>query len=470
MPGLGGEVRTYYLTRIATEIGDVTLVSLGGSDGTVRVPPDIAKRCVAVIEPGTISTDARDPGHRPRVQRWVEALAVVAMPWRNQWSDFFRYWLQYGQAGRDTDQQRKWSRWLLSRVIHAEFYLASWTVGVPPLSGVLFGPSFQGLEAAVARLMQREEFDVVWLENTVIYAFVKRMLRHCRGVRPPILCDGHNIETEVQRRIAVGARSDAERKFGETQTRLMRQLETEAFRASSLVVQCSERDAQLGRAMSPVTEFCVVDNGVNSDYFRSGVAAERHERPTVVFTAGFGYRPNREGLAFFLREVFPLVRRERPNCRFVFAGSQASDMKTMLAAHAGSVECHSDPEDIRPYFEEAWVCVAPLLIGGGTRLKILEAMSMGRAVVSTSVGIEGLRCEDGKHLMVADDAPRFAEAILALFKDPDRRSGLENDAKRWVRENYEWDIICHEAATRLRRFLDDLDSPRTLAAKRAAGR
>ncbi len=457
MPGMGGEVRAYYFIKTATELGDVTLVSLGGPAGTLSVQKDIADRCRQVIEPSAYRLAWSSPQRTSsRLQSWIRTLAVFGTPWRNRWSDFLSYYLQYCPPNQDEHfATARWTKRLLASALRAEFNLISRFVNLPPLTAFMFNDSYSAIQPAVLEMLKRETFDLIWIENTITYPFAREILKKLKSPQPPILCNAHNIETLVQQRIAANASTSEEHRYFQKQTDLMRAMETEVYRISDLVIQCSEQDAELGRRMVPETEFCVVGNGVNIDYFQPRPDARRHDRPTVVFTAGFGYGPNCEGLEFFIRKVFPLIRRDCPDCRFVFAGAQATEIMEKLKISDESIECHSNPKDIRPYFEQAWVYVVPLLAGGGTRLKILEAMSMQRAIVSTSLGAEGIPCVDGEHLVLADEPEQFAKEVVALLKDPERRAKLEQEALKWVRANYSWDILTQQATRRLSIFLDD---------------
>jgi len=457
MPGMGGEVRAYYFIKTATELGDVTLVSLGGPAGTLSVQKDIADRCRQVIEPGAFRLAGSAPGRTSsRWQSWIRTLAVFGAPWRNRWSDFLSYYLQYCPPDQDAHfATARWTKRLIASALRAEFNLISRFVNLPPLTAFLFNDSYSTIQPAVLEMLKRETFDLVWIENTITYPFAREIMKGLQRPQPPVLCNAHNIETLVQQRIAANAPTREERRYFQKQTDLMRAMEMEAYRISDLVIQCSEQDARLGREMVPETEFFVVGNGVNIDYFQPRPGARRHDRPTVVFTAGFGYGPNCEGLEFFIRKVFPLIRRDCPDCRFVFAGAEAAEMKEKLEINDESIECYSNPKDIRPYFEEAWVYVVPLLAGGGTRLKILEAMSMQRAIVSTRLGAEGIPCVDGLHLVLADEPEQFAKEVVALLKDADRRARLEQEAVKWVRANYAWDILTEQAKRRLRMFIED---------------
>ena len=139
----------------------------------------------------------------------------------------------------------------------------------------------------------------------------------------------------------------------------------------------------------------------------------------------------------------------KPEVKFVFAGSQAKQAKRDLSIDDEAIECVSDPADIRPCFQAAWVFVVPLLVGGGTRLKILEAMSMGVPVVSTSVGAEGLGAENGMHLLIADTPQEFADAVVRLLNDSALQSRMKTVAAEWVRTRYSWESLSPQITQQL---------------------
>ena len=129
---------------------------------------------------------------------------------------------------------------------------------------------------------------------------------------------------------------------------------------------------------------------------------------------------------------------QRPDVRFVFAGSKASAAWREHANGDSTIECISDPVDIRPCFREAWIFVVPLLVGGGTRLKILEAMAMEVPIVSTSIGAEGIDCVDGEHILLADSPQTFADAVVRILEDQEFGERLKQNASQWVRNRYSW--------------------------------
>jgi glycosyltransferase involved in cell wall biosynthesis len=453
MPGMGGEVRTFHFVDMATELGDVTLVSFGGPNGNVPAQAELVRKCVQVIEPvGTERQEIETTKNSTRTKALLRTLSVLAIPWQNRWTSFLTYWIQF--CTPDNLRKANWSKHLLTMWLQLELKVFSQFARIPPLATFMYNDSFSRVEPQIKLSLATRKFDVLWIENSLTFPYAKEILRLMRGPRPLILCNAQNIESLVQLRIAEHASSLEAKQFGRQQADLTRQLEIEAYRMSDLVIQCSEEDTALGRGMVKETEFISIANGVCTDYFSKSPDGKPHEHPTILFTAGFGYRPNRDGLRFFLRDVYPRIQKSVPNCRFVFAGAGASEMIGELEIADPSVVCTCSPSDIRPCFEQAWVYVVPLLAGGGTRLKILEAMSMERAVVSTRLGAEGIPYVEGEHLMLADDPGAFADQVIRLLGDKLARRKLESAAKRWVDQNYDWRVICGKAKERLSFFVE----------------
>jgi glycosyltransferase involved in cell wall biosynthesis len=150
--------------------------------------------------------------------------------------------------------------------------------------------------------------------------------------------------------------------------------------------------------------------------------------------------PNEDAMIYFCRDVLPLIRAEEPDVQLSIVGRAPTPAVKQLADHAG-VRVTGRVDDVRPFMRDAAVYIVPLRIGGGTRLKIFEAMAMGKAVVSTTVGAEGLPVTSGEHVLLADEANTFSRAVVRLLRDVDRRRQLEAAARALVVEQYDWSAV-----------------------------
>jgi glycosyltransferase involved in cell wall biosynthesis len=169
-----------------------------------------------------------------------------------------------------------------------------------------------------------------------------------------------------------------------------------------------------------------------------------HEAPArLVFTGAMDWYPNEDAILYFIDGILPSIRREVPRVALTVVGRNPSS-RLRAAAEAAGVRVTGTVEDVRPWVAEATVYVVPLRVGGGTRLKIFEGLAMSKAVVSTTVGAEGLPLVDGTHFVRADAPAAFADAVVSLLRDPFRRKALGMAGRRLVEERYSWTRVARE--------------------------
>jgi glycosyltransferase involved in cell wall biosynthesis len=368
------------------------------------------------------------------------------MPWLNNWQSFLPYLVQYGVPGADNDKP------LIRSLIRAEMRLISLGLPMPPLSSLLLSESWKQIREEVEAIANRH-FDVVWIENTLAWPYAANLIKLLKNQNPFIICSSQNVEHFVLLRQAINSRDRLSRQFLNNQVRLMKRMEHAAWRKSSLIIQCSDNDAAVTKKTVPQKPVIVIPNGVDQNYFCPNPEIRRDLRPLLVFTAGFGYAPNQEGLTWFLSNVYPKIRRSIKEVRFLFAGSNAKDFATLFGQLPEGVEFLSDPSDMRPVFQRGHVYVAPLLSGGGSRLKILEAISMQIPVVSTSLGAEGIPYDHGRHLLLADSSDEFAECVITLLSDEKLRIRLTNDALDFINNRFTWAKLCDDAESLILRSI-----------------
>jgi sugar transferase (PEP-CTERM/EpsH1 system associated) len=264
----------------------------------------------------------------------------------------------------------------------------------------------------------------------------------------------HNVESEIWRRHADTKRGAAGKLLYGMQHRRMLRYEKATLARFDGVLAVSDADRDTFAALYPGA-IChpvhVVPTGVDTAYF-APEASDPASR-TLVFTGSMDWLPNEDAMQFFCREILPLIRADEPTVTLSIVGRAPTPAVKRLAAEHG-VQVTGRVEDVRPYMKEAAVYIVPLRIGGGTRLKIFEAMSMGKAVVSTTVGAEGLPVTSGNHLVLADDPPSFAGAVVGLLRDAGRRSALEAAARALVVERYDWSAVAGALEKALRRVAD----------------
>ncbi|MDR3575104.1 MAG: glycosyltransferase [Anaerolineaceae bacterium] len=206
-------------------------------------------------------------------------------------------------------------------------------------------------------------------------------------------------------------------------------------------IAVSDSDRQMLLAANPRLQIDVVPNGVDTNLYQP--LPSNTEKPALLFVGDMAYRPNIDAINFFCQEIFPKIINVIPNIELWIVGiNPPPEVKKF---EAGNVHVTGKVDDVRPYYKRSSVCVVPLRAGGGTRLKILEAMALGRPVVSTAIGCEGLNVEDGKQLLIAETADQFVDKILTLFLNENLRNSIACQARELVVNCYDWDVIANSA-------------------------
>jgi glycosyltransferase involved in cell wall biosynthesis len=270
--------------------------------------------------------------------------------------------------------------------------------------------------------------------DVVVFDFL-----HAAVLRPPrMACPSvlftHNVEAEIFERHADNARNPVLRSLWSGQHRKMRKFEAAALRKFDVVVAVSERDASRFREEYGVERPHVIPTGVDLDYYSYSDPKRSND---VVFLGSMDWLPNQDAIRYFMDEVWSGIARSVPSARMTVVG-RAPPAGLVNRARSAGLEWSFTGfvDDVRPHVRAAAVCVIPIRIGGGTRLKVFEAMAMGIPVVSTSVGVEGLAIRDREHFLVADTPRAFERAVTELLENEAERIALARRARRFVQERY----------------------------------
>lgn len=261
----------------------------------------------------------------------------------------------------------------------------------------------------------------------------------------PTVLFQHNVEATIWQRRWEAAANPLLRAYTKQQWLRMKAFEGREVRRYTQVVTVSEDDAATLKAEYGIDHLSVVPTGVDLDYFQpTGRTARRPLE--LLFVGSMDWMPNQDGVNWFVDRVLPHIRREVPDVTLTVVGRDPPErFRRMLSRHDGVVVT-GRVDDVRPYLERAAICVVPLRIGGGTRLKIFEAMAMECPVVSTTIGAEGLPLHDGEEIVLADEPEQFAAAVVRLLRAPQlRRRIAENGAAR-VRRDFGWSAAAEQFA------------------------
>ena len=260
--------------------------------------------------------------------------------------------------------------------------------------------------------------------------------------RGPSILFQHNVEAQVFERQAKTSPTWLRRQAMALQWRKMLRFEKEAGRQFTAVIAVSDQDRETFKRDYGWEHVEGIDTAVDVEFFSPPRQAdERHH--LVTFVASMDWLPNQDGAVYFVKEIWPHIQREHSDSIFQIVGRNPSRRVERLA-QVGGVSVLGTVPDVRPYLSDAQVVVVPLLSGGGTRIKIFEAMAMGKAVVSTSLGAEGLKVKDQQHLLIADTPRDFAKAVTRLLSDPQERLRIGQEARRLVCQNFSAEAVARQ--------------------------
>lgn len=249
----------------------------------------------------------------------------------------------------------------------------------------------------------------------------------------------HNVEAQIWERSFQIARNPVWKAACYREFRTIARMERFYLQQSEHVLAVSDADRDSFSSFLHPSRISVIPTGVDVDYFQP--APELEERNTLVFTGSMDWMPNEDGIFYFIEKVLPIVRQQVPDTALWVVGRRPSARLEKVAERDPKVKVTGRVEDIRPYMAKSSVYVVPLLVGGGTRLKIFEAMAMGKAIVSTTIGAEGLPIESGRNIILADEVDAFAEQIINLLRNTEKRHELGRAARQLVEKRYSWNSV-----------------------------
>jgi len=254
----------------------------------------------------------------------------------------------------------------------------------------------------------------------------------------PLVVNNPDVEFMILQRYLALEGNPAIRMYVRQEANKVRQWETSVCQRAQVCMACSEHDRKILAGIAPHTQVTLVPNVIDTDSYSPRFDMEGR---TLIFQGGMDWFPNRDAVEFFVEQIFPQLRKDFPQIEFIAAGRNPST--EMLARFKGTdgVQFTGTIPDMRPYLEQAAVCVVPLRMGSGTRLKILEAAAAGKAIVSTHVGAEGLDFCPGTEILLADEPEEFAAAVKSLLLDPQKRISMAKAARQVVEKTYSYPAL-----------------------------
>lgn len=304
----------------------------------------------------------------------------------------------------------------------------------------------QRVRAELRKLAEREAYDVILCDFIFAAGAIPWDLA-C----PKVLFT-HNVEALIWRRHYEVTSNLLWKWLCWLEWKKMQRAEQHYLGLADHVLTVSENDRGTFARFLGSRKLSTIPTGVDTEYFQPTSGPEMPN--SIVFTGSMDWLPNQDAIFYFVEEILPFIRQQVPDVSLWVIGRKPSRSLEELAAKRNNIHITGWVEDIRPYLARGAVSIVPLRIGGGTRIKIFEAMAMGKPVVSTSVGAEGLPVRDGEHILIADEPWHFAECVISLFANTGERLRLGMTSRKLVEENYSWRKVASEFGDILAQIVD----------------
>jgi glycosyltransferase involved in cell wall biosynthesis len=288
----------------------------------------------------------------------------------------------------------------------------------------------QEMQTTLDRLLSGNVYDLIQTEFCMMgsYQFRTDALK---------ILDAHNVEHEIYRRMAVHTDSWLRKWHYDHEYQRLYNEELVTYRKQDAIFVTSERDKEFLDVDIPNIPKFIIPNGVDVSYFKPSEQAP--EATSLVFTGLMGYVPNYDGIFYFLEEIFPIIQKEIPQVKIYIVGDRPP--KALLKRAGEHVVVTGFVDDVRPYVWRSSVYVVPLRMGGGTRLKVLEAMAMKKPIVTTSIGCEGIDVDHGESVLIADNPQEFAQSVIELVCNESLQKHLTRNGYDLVHRQYAWSVI-----------------------------
>jgi sugar transferase (PEP-CTERM/EpsH1 system associated) len=290
------------------------------------------------------------------------------------------------------------------------------------------------MAAAIRNVLGRHRFDLIQVESIHMAGYQPLL-----GAAAPVFYDWHNIESEAMRRYSLNSRFPAKKLYSHITAKQLLRVEREILGTAAGHLVCSGRERTQLITERAQARIAVIENGVDTTYFAE-TAAAKGKRHRIVFVGSMDYHANADVAIGFARDIWPGIHKRFPDWVLTLVGSNPGPAVLALRQFQ-NVEVTGTVPDVRPYYREALASIVPLRVGGGTRLKILEAMAAGVPVVSTTLGVEGLDVVPGRHILIADDHEAWLPLLESLAVQHGRREHLVQSALARVESRYDWRLL-----------------------------
>lgn len=297
-------------------------------------------------------------------------------------------------------------------------------------------------------VLARNQFDIVHVDHLHM-AHYGKFIKECFDL--PVVLREHNVESTIWERYYKEISNPFKKAYIFIQYKKVYKYESEMTSYFDRCFMITEEDKRRIERMNPKVKACVIPAGVNTSFFYPLTLPI--EPYSIVLVGAMDWLPNVEGTLWFIERVWPLVKQKEPHSKLYVVGKNPPEEIRNLTGE--DIIVTGFVEDVREYMAKAAVFVVPLKTGGGMRVKILNALAMGKAIVSTSVGCEGIDVENGKNIYIADTELEFAKGILELLEDSDKREKLGEEGLKLIKEKYQWERIAEQIEKEYEKVLQE---------------
>lgn len=296
-----------------------------------------------------------------------------------------------------------------------------------------------GMSQQLQMLLGKTEFDLIHFDTISLAAY-----RHDIGQIPTIL-NHHNIESHLLKRRTLFEKNPLKRLYYALEGAKLERYEKTACAEFDTNFTVSELDKQRLLELVPAAQVEVIANGVDVEYFKPG--SEAVIPGNLLMASGMNWFPNRDAVLYMCEEIWPLLRTRLPELSWTVVGASPPQQLLDVAAHDKRISVTGFVNDVRPYFSQAEIYLCPMRDGGGTRVKILDALAMGKAIIATTMGCEGIDVTPDKNVLIANTPQEFLKQIQRLHGNAALRQNLGHEARRLAVDEYSWPVIGSNLST-----------------------
>ena len=295
----------------------------------------------------------------------------------------------------------------------------------------------RSLEAKIKELLKKEKYDLL------ICDFVQSalMFRGIGGI--PMTLFQHNVESIIFKRHFKKSGNFVTKIFWWLQWKKMFSFESKMCKAFDTVIAVSDKDQNGFERLYDADNVVTIPTGVDIDHFSASQGAVVKEN-SLVFCGSMDWLPNEDAMFFFVKDILPMVKEKIPGITLTIVGRNPSPNLEKMLTNYNNIELTGWVDDIRPYIAKGALYIVPIRIGGGTRMKIYEAMAMGKPIISTAIGAEGLPVINGENIVIEDNPIRFGEKIVELLENKQKREEIGSAAFDFVCKNFTWQKVSEE--------------------------